>query len=132
MTIDTAKQSYKTIYSIFEMQQNDFDDFTHWWSDEEKANYTIEGDADFVYNAQGELVCIFEVYKNYILVDYCEDDDAIDAIIKYLYKDEEVEKYKDMDWNWDTIKSPKDDGCYTVAYRGGAGYTYGGGVYNTK
>lgn len=72
---------------------------------------------------------MFETYKNYILIDYCEDDDAIGAILKYLYKEKEVEKYKDMDWNWDTIKSKKDDGCYTVAYRGGAGYAYGGGVY---
>jgi hypothetical protein len=44
-------------------------------------------------------------------------------------KDLSETKYADKNWTRDFIRSSKDKDEYTVAYRGGAGYAYGVGVY---
>ena len=86
-----------------------------------------------MYDENWDLVCVFEVwYDKYIYIDFCEDEKAIEAIYKYMNKEPECEKYEDVDRNWDTIRMEKWENIYTVAYRGGSGYSYKWGFYYIK
>lgn len=129
------KKILKFIYDPEEMDQKDYENFISWRSEEEvqdlKENwYTDSWDPDYVYDPNGKLVCIFEnFYNKYILIQYEEDEKAIEAIKKFFNKDPEEVKYLDDDRNWETIRKAKDPDVYTVAYRWWSGYSYWWWIY---
>ena len=90
-----------------EMYEEDYEQF-------KKDRKKYKKDIWIVFDSSWEVVCLFDIiYDTYLLLYSCVDNKSIDAIHKYINKDEEYEKFKN---DWDFFREAKDADVYTVVY----------------
>jgi hypothetical protein len=120
-TIEPYKMVTLQDSKYFEMNRDEFEMTPEGWLENELQFF--EGDPDILYFNGEPVAYLASVHADYgkEFIYYDMTDDNTEGLELVRQWADDVKQFTELESNWDNVKR----GGYTLAYRGGQGYSYG-------